>query len=33
MQNAMLYIENIEAEENKNFKTTIAKNVHKTERL
>jgi len=26
-------IENIEAEENKNFKTTIAKNVHKAEIL
>ena len=33
MQNAILYYENIEAEENKNFKTTIAKNVHKAEIL
>ena len=33
MQNAIHSYENIEAEENKKFKTAIAKNVHKAEIL
>ena len=33
MQNAVHSYENTEAKENKNFKNTIAKNVHKAEIL
>ena len=33
MQNTIHSYENIEAEENKNFKNTIAKNLHKAEIL